>query len=253
MPVGAVIGGASIIGGGISAYGAYKASKEQSKAAGLAADAIRDSSGQQLSLYNQSRGDQQPYMEAGKGAVMSLAQLYGLNGANGGQPYGPESVEAFKRSPDYDFAFKEGLRATNFGAAGKGMLKSGNAIRGAIDYGQGAATQNFGNYHNHLMELARLGQGSAGQLTAAGAATGGQLGQSAGALSQAIMGKGAADASGWVGGTNAINGAIGGASNNLMLYNLLNNKGGSVYGAAGGAGKNGGYGDLTGGAPAGWY
>lgn len=212
MPVGATIGGA-VITGGLGYYGANKASKQQQAAAQRAEQ-------MQLAMYNEAKGYQQPYMETGKGAVYSLAQLYGIptpGNPNPGQPFGQESIEAFKRSPDYKFAFDEGHRALQFSAAGKHMLKSGNLARGLVDYGQGAATQNFGNYRAALENMARLGSGAATSLTGAGQGYAGNLGNAA-------MAYGQAGAAGTVGGINAITSAIGSGVNNyntLAMYNQM--------------------------------
>lgn len=196
MPVGATIG-AAVIGAGASVYGANKAASAQGKAAKRAAQAFA------------------PYNTVGTGALNTLAQLYGLptsSGSPGGQPFGPASIDAFRRSPDYKFALDEGDRAIQFSAAAKGGLVSGNTLRALAEYNQGLATQNFGNYSGRLFNLASLGANAAqGQ---AGAAYQG----------------GAATASGYVGGTNAINSSLGNLANNLLFNNAA-----SAYARPGGA------------------
>lgn len=207
MPVGSAVAG--IAGAGISAWGSNKAAKTQARAAREASAAATEAMA--------------PYAETGKGAVYSLAQLYGIptsNNQNPGGAFNEESLAAFRRSPDYSFAFDEGKRALEFGAASKGGFKSGNTMRDLTSFGQGMATQNFGNYFSRLMQLAQLGSGAAGT--------------TAQAQSQGILGAGQATAAGTVGATNAINSGIGNTANNLMLYNLLNKNGGSVYGGQSG-------------------
>jgi hypothetical protein len=191
MPVGAVMGVAAVAGAGASIYGANKAADTQKKAA------------------NKAAALQAPFTKVGTGAMTTLGQLYGI-GPDGQPttPFNQQALESFKNSPDYQFAFGEGQRALEFSNAAKGQLNSGNNMRDLVGYGQGMATQNFGNYANRLMQLAGIGQNAAGN-------QGNQIGNA-----------GQAQASGIVGSANAING-LGGAANNLMLYNMLQNKTGA--------------------------
>lgn len=144
-----------------------------------------------------------PFMIPGQGAMASLAQLYGINPETG--EYSPDaafneaSLAAFRRSPDYQFALQEGLGALENSQAAKGMLRSGNTLRAITDYGQGLATQTFGNYRGALGQLASLGAGAAGQ------------------TGQAAMAQGAAQASGAVGSANAWSGALGSIANYGMM------------------------------------
>jgi hypothetical protein len=186
MPVGATIGSA-VIGGAASIYGANKAASTQAKAANRAAKL------------------EAPFTNVGTGAMTTLGALYGI-GPDGQptQPFNAAALEAFKNSPDYQFAFNEGQRALEFSNAAKGGLLSGNNMRDLTTFGQGMATQNFGNYANRLLQLAGIGQNAA-------AGQGNQINNA-----------GQAQASGIVGMTNALNSSLGGAANNLMLYNLLN-------------------------------
>lgn len=209
MPVGAAIGG--IVGGGLSAWGATQAAKKQEAAANraLALEERR---------YGRTQQQLAPFINVGQGAVTSLGQLYGLGG---GEAFSDAALETFRKSPDYQFAFDEGRRALEFSAAGRGMLRSGNTLRDLTQFGQGLASQQFGGYVNRLLSLARLGRGATE--TAAGAGS---------TLAPLALGIGEAQASGIVGGTNALNTALSGAGNNLLLYNLLNQ--GGAYGGGGG-------------------
>lgn len=226
MPVGA-IAGASVVGGGISAFGANKAAKTQAAAADRAMQ-------MQLGMYNQSRADMQPYMNAGRGAVTSLAQLYGIDGDGNatGQPFNPEALEKFRQSPDYAFAENEGRRQVQFSAAAQGGLRGGNHMRDLTSFGQGLASQQFGNYFNRLLQLSQIGSGAATNSASIGANV-------ANGAGQMQLASGAANASGIVGMANAANGAIGQGTSNLMLYNLMNNKSSYQPSAAPGVGMSG--------------
>ena len=111
------------------------------------------------------------------GATDVAGQLSGV--------YGPDQATAamgnFQTSPGYDFAFQQGLRGVDAGAAAKGMLRSGATIKGEEAFGQGLADQQyqtyltnantaFGNYYNRLQALSGQGLTAAGGI--AGAATG---------------------------------------------------------------------------------
>ena len=219
--------GSSLIGAGSSYFAAKEAREDQLKggrfaaaaaerAAKIQADAAREGLDIQRDMYDVARRDLSPFRRIGKNAFTTLGQLYGIPGSGGGstEAFNKEAVEAFRRSPDYQFAFEEGQRAVNFGNAGKGQLLSGNNMRDLTRFGQGLATQNFQNYAARLLQLAGMGQ-NAGTV---GAGQSMQFGQAA---ADALGNVGQARASGIVGGANAINASLGGSANNLMLYNMM--------------------------------
>ncbi len=111
-----------------------------------------------------------------------------------------------------------------FAAAAKGALASGNTRRDLTTFGQGAATQNFQNYAQRLLQLAGMGQSAASQ--------GANQAQSFGQFGANQFGNiGQAQASGVVGSANAWNSALGGVANNLALYNAMNQSP-SAYGGS---------------------
>lgn len=66
----------------------------------------------------------------------------------------------FHTDPGFDFALAQGQRNLNANFGARGLLKSGAALQGAIDYGQGMANQQYGNWFNRQTSLynAALGQ-----------------------------------------------------------------------------------------------
>lgn len=54
----------------------------------------------------------------------------------------------------YRFRFNQGQQALERSAASKGMLNSGNTLAALADYGQGAASQEYGNEFNRLSAAA---------------------------------------------------------------------------------------------------
>jgi hypothetical protein len=206
---------AAALGAGAAIWGANKAASTQSAAAQQAA-ALQQ---QQIAKNDANFGT---FIEGGKGANNLLQSFYGL----GGDPaLGASALERFSQSPDYQFALKGGSEALDNSAAAKGGVLGGNQIRAQTEYGAGLATQNLKGYLDRLQAMS--GQG----ITAAGGTASANM---AGAkyAGDAMMGAGTAEASGYLGMANAINGkdGKGGFLNNLSLYNQM---GKSSYGGSG--------------------
>lgn len=196
------LGGAALIGGGALASGVlgYFGSQQASQAQVGAEQ-------QGLAAQNQARSQLNPFINAGAGAAGVLG---GLTGANGQQP----NFSAFANSPDYLFAQQQGNSALQNYLNANGMARSGGGITAAINYNQGLASQQYGNYFNRLMQIATLG-GNAAQAGVGGA----------NAAANTIGNIGQSQASGIVGGTNAVTGSLNSGINNSLLYNALNHQG----------------------------
>lgn len=147
----AVAGAAVSIGKGVMDS---NAAKKAGRAQQAGYDAASAESGRQ---YDQTREDMQPWMQAGTNA---LAQMQQLNGGD---------FSSFKQSPDYQFAFDQGLQGLDRSAAARGSLFSGGADADRMAFGQGLASQQYGNYYNRLAGLAGVGQQTAGQIGQFGA------------------------------------------------------------------------------------
>lgn len=150
-----------------------------------------------------------PFANVGQGAVTTLGQLFGITPE--GQQTGSADFSNFFQSPDYKFALQEGTKALDFSNAAKGLLQSGNHLRDLTQFGQGLATQNFGNYFNRLLQLSQLGSNAAS-------------GQA-----QQIGNQGQAQASGIVGSANALNQGLSSIGNNLALFGALSGNNPSAY------------------------
>jgi hypothetical protein len=122
-------------------------------------------------------------------------------------------MEQFQADPGYGFRLKEGLRALENSAAARGGLLSGNAMRGITRFGQGLASEEFGNAFNRyqaeraarlnpLQSLAGMGQSNAATM----AQQAGQYGQN---LAQGAAAMGNIRASGYMNTANALAGSIG--------------------------------------------
>ena len=182
------IGGSALLGANAS-----------SKAASTQAGATDRATELQERMFNKQLELQEPFRRAGVNA---------LNRLESGDIMG-------EMDPSYKFRFGEGMKALDRQAAARGGLISGGALKAAQRYGQDFASTEFGNAYNRLASRAGLGQTATNAM--GGAA--GTFGTNAGNL---ITSGGAARASGYVGGANALTSGLGQYMNYTQNQNLLN-------------------------------
>lgn len=152
----------------VGAYAANKQAGAAKKAGQLSNDATNRSIDEQQREYNQNREDQLPWLNTGKSALSMLGGMYGLNPDGSGVSGQAPDYSAFYQSPDYQFALQQGQQALDRSAAARGSLFSGGQNADTLKFGQGLASQQFGNFYNRLAGLAGIGQSSAQNLGAAG-------------------------------------------------------------------------------------
>lgn len=87
---------------------------------------------------------------------MASAQAYANANQTGGQAWG-----GYEQSPGYQFQLEQGMDALQSSAAAGGGLGSGRTMTDAMKYGQGLASQDFGNFQNRLAALGQGGQSAA--------------------------------------------------------------------------------------------
>jgi hypothetical protein len=171
------------------------------------------------------------------GTTVAAAGTPGAGASGAGAP--SNAIAQFQTSPGYQFRLDQGMQAIDRSAASRGRLMSGATLKAAQGFGQGLATDEFGNFINRLQTLAGVGQSATNTGVAAGEATAGNIGNAAvaggNAIGQGILGAGQARASGYVGSANAIAGGLGGAgsalqsgANNYLLASLLKKGGGAA-------------------------
>jgi hypothetical protein len=151
MPWGAVIGAA------VSLYGSSQANKGAKKGIDAQTAASQAAIDEQRREYDQSRLDQMPWMNAGKGA---LGDMQSLNSGD---------FSKFHSSPDYQFALDQGMKTLDRSAAARGRLDSGGYGQDLVKYGQGMAEQNYNNFYSRLQSMAGQGQTTATNLGTLGA------------------------------------------------------------------------------------
>jgi hypothetical protein len=198
---------------GSSLFGANAANKAADTQAGAADRAAE----LQYKMYQENVQRQQPFLEAGVGA---------LNKLTAAADYKPFGMDQFKADPGYAFRLSEGQKALERSAAARGGLISGGALKAATRYGQDMGSQEYQNAFNRyqteraamlnpLQSLAGVGQTTANTL--------GNAGQSYGAgAGEAYMGGANARASGYVGGANAFTSGLGSYLNYNQGNNMVN-------------------------------
>lgn len=222
------VAGATVVSGIMGSNAASDAASMQAGAANRAADL-------QNQQYQQTRQDQMPWMQAGQQALNKLIPL---------SDYTKFGMDQFQQDPGYAFRLSEGQKALDRSAAARGGLISGGALKAATRFGQDMGSQEYQNAFNRyqterasqlapLQSLAGIGQTTASNLGASGAAN-------ANAVGNYLTSGAAASAAGRVGQANALTSGLGtylnySQGNNLL--NALNNRGGG----SGGLGYGSGY------------
>ncbi len=237
---GAVVGSA-VIGSmasgkaaGAQADAANNATAAQSASADKAAAIQKEMFDKQIEL-------QAPFREAGLTGQNRLMDLLGLSGRSDAQGYGSAATKFgmsdFQADPGYQWRLQQGQQALDRSAAARGGMFSGRAMKDAMNFGQGAASQEYGNAYNRfqtdragqinpLQSLA--GQAQTGANTLGGAAQ--NYGNSAVAnftslgnnQANNLLAAGNANASGYMGTANAISGGIGQGLNLWQNQNMMN-------------------------------
>lgn len=235
-PVTAMVGG-SLVSGLMGASSARQGASMQADAANNAAaaqlQATRESNAMQQKMYDENVKRQDPYLQAGNTA---LSQLQG-GLAPGGQFTQNFAPSDLAMDPSYKWRLQQGTQNLNASAAARGMLGSGQNLKDITDYGQGAASQEYGNAYNRyrtnredlyskLSGLTQMGQNTATGVGTAGMNMAGQMGQNtmtgAANSSNYLTSGAAAQAAGSMGQANALASGIGGAGNAWMANQYMN-------------------------------
>lgn len=186
-----------------SLIGANQTASAAQDAANATAAATDRATALQSKMYKEGVQRQQPFYQAGVNALGQYVQ--------GIQPGGALTrgftMADYQADPGYAFRLSEGLKGLDQTAAARGGLLSGNALRGAQQYGQNLASQEYQNAYNRytgeqttqrnvLAGLAGQGQTTANQIGNSGAAYGQYVGN-------AMMNQGSNQANAGLIGANA--------------------------------------------------
>lgn len=219
----AAVLGSAAIGAAASSRASSKAAKAQQQAADTAAQQQREALARQEELSR-------PYREMGIEAQNALARMSGLGPDTGAADYGlfgrQFGEQDLMMDPGYGFRLREGMKDLDRRLSAGGRMFSGGALKAGQQYGQELASQEYSNAFNRAMQLRAERANALAGLYGGGlqATTGfGQdVGQSARTAADLMTSGAAARASGYIGGANALNQAIGTGANYLMQRDLLN-------------------------------
>jgi len=223
--------GAAALGAGAGLYGSSQAARAQRSAANRATDTQREMFERQVEL-------QEPFREAGLTAQNRLMTLLGLEGGEAGAAdfgrYARDfGMSDFQADPGYGFRMSEGMKALERSSAARGGLLSGATLKGVQRFGQDMASQEYQNAFNRFYTMRNaqlnplqgiLGQGQTSTNVLTGAA--GEAGRGIGA---AQMGAGAARASGYAAGTNALTRGLESGMQNYLTASYMRPGGYGAY------------------------
>lgn len=136
-----------IVGSLIGADSANSAAGAQSDAARYAADLQKQQFDKQIEL-------QAPFREAGLKGQNRLMELLGLAGDPNAQGYGSAmrdfGAQDFQTDPGYQFRQQQGQQGLERSAAARGGLLSGAAMKDAMRFNQGLASDEYANAFNRF-------------------------------------------------------------------------------------------------------
>jgi len=223
ISTGAAILGSSAIGAGAGLLGSSQASRAQRSAADQAANTQREMFERQVEL-------QAPFREAGLTAQNRLMTLLGLEGGEAGAAdFGRYSrdfgMSDFEADPGYGFRMSEGMKALERSSAARGGLLSGTTLKGVQRFGQDLASQEYQNAFNryYAARNAQLNplQGMLGQGQSSTNVLTGAAGETGRGVAAAQQGAGAARASGYAAGTNALTSALQSGMQNYLTASYM--------------------------------
>ena len=180
---------------GGTALGGFLANRAAGRAADAQESAANRAAGVSERQFDILREDLAPFREQGVNALNQFA----------GSALGP-----LEETPAFQFRRDQGLRRLNQSMSSLGKSLSGQQIRGAAEFVDALAAQEADVQLNRLASLAGIGQTASNTTGVLGANAASNIGN-------ALLNAGTARASGFVGGSNAINDSI----NNLLLFNAL--------------------------------
>ena len=117
-------------------------------------------------------GALQPYVTAGQGGLSTLASMLGPDGSLI-TPLTASQVMA--QDPGYQFRLQQGQKALETSASARGGLLGGAATKAALQYGQGFASNEYGNAWNRLMQQRQQQYGMLAGLAGMGETAGSTL------------------------------------------------------------------------------
>lgn len=144
----AIVGGSAIVGGVLQSNAAGRASDKQLQG-------TRESNATQKAMYDQTREDNMPALDARNASLQRMRELLGIGGDAASKGYGslggginPGDVQ---NEAGYQFGLNQGLTAQSNQLGARGMRNSGAAIKAATRYGNDYATTKYDNAFNRIV------------------------------------------------------------------------------------------------------
>lgn len=246
--VAVAVAGGAVVGAVASSSAADNAADAQVEASGQASaaqlQAQRESIAFQREMADRARADQEPWRQAGIGALNRLAGTSDFTGSD------------LANDPGYQFGLNEGLKGVQHSAAAQGSLLSGATLKALNRYGQDYAGTKFNDAFNRdaanknrLASLAGIGQTASNANSqnafSLGANVGNGMMATGNALAQNALGVGNARAASGIASANAWSNGINNGVNalaNRPAKPTTPSSGAGMYGN-GGWGTGNGYGN----------
>lgn len=167
----------AMIGGGLQQAAAAGEQAKAIEAAGQqAAQSTQQASDIQRQIFERQVALQEPWRQAGIGALNQLIPL--------SQQYTPFGMQQFQQDPGYGFRLSEGMKALERSAAARGGLLSGAQMKGVQRFGQDLASQEYQNAFNRYQAEREARLKPLQSLAGVGQTTASQIGTQAGTLGQ---------------------------------------------------------------------
>lgn len=145
--------------------GADEAAKESAKATKKA-----------LAFQKEGRDQAAGILRPGANYQPAMGQLNALAGLDGAQAQ-QDAFGRFQESPEIQFQREQGEQAAQRSAAAGGQLASGRTLADLSKFGQGLASQSYGDYYNRLRDLYGTSLNTAGNLAGVYSNAGNNLSQ----------------------------------------------------------------------------
>lgn len=196
--MGFALAGAAVI-AGVGYMSSQNAASAQERSS---AEAMRI----QQQIYNQQRADNEPFRQAGIGALDELKTGSFMNNWQA-------------NDPGYQFRMKEGQKALEAAAAARGHSNSGRTLKELTRYGQDYSSNEYGNAYNRNMQRLNSLLGIGGNANSMNNQNTSNYGNNA---SNIITNQGNSQAAGHIASGNAINSGIGQGMNQWQSYQMMN-------------------------------
>lgn len=212
------VAGATVVSGAIG-------SRSASKAADAQAGASDRATAEQRAMYDQTREDNMPAMQARNTSLARVQEMLGIGGNSKAAGYGSWSKGIaplnVQNEAGYQFGLNQGNQNIQGSAAAAGGLFSGATGKALTRYGNDYASTKYGDAYNRLaadqdrtrnalMQLTGAGQYGASTIAQSGANTASQIGSN-------LIGAGNARGASIIAQGNALQGGV-----NALGYGLSN-------------------------------